>query len=86
MMHRLRQTDLVVRALGEDMVLLDLVSSRYLKLNASAAVVVGQLQQGEATTEELVHAVTSEFDVDTDLATTDVEALLKDMAGRGLLA
>ena len=83
-MMQLRQGDLTWQIAGDEVVVLDLAGSVYLKLNGSGRVLWEQL--AEPTTEpELVAALVDAYGIDTTLAETDVDAFLTDLRARRLL-
>lgn len=57
-------------------VVLDLEGSRVLALNATGMFVVKRIQQGFTALEDLVEALTAEFEVDTETARRDIDSLL----------
>ena len=71
--------------LGDDAVLLDLKAKRYYRLNESAASAFKALEAGEGR-EGAIARLLAEFDVDEAEATRAVDALLMDLAARGLVA
>jgi hypothetical protein len=83
-MMQLRQGDLTWQIAGDDVVVLDLAGSVYLKLNGSGRVLWEHL--AEPTTERrLVTALVDAYGIDESLAETDVDAFLVDLRARGLL-
>jgi hypothetical protein len=83
-MMQLRQGDLTWQIAGDDVVVLDLAGSVYLKLNGSGRVLWEHLAD-PTTKRELVAALVDAYAIDEALASTDVEAFLADLRGRGLL-
>ena len=79
-----RASDVVACDLDGGQALLDLKQSQYYRLNDTASVVWDALQAAR-TLDDLVHAVTQEFDVSADRCRPDVEALLRSMAQSGLV-
>ena len=79
-----RASDIVACDLDGGQALLDLKQSQYYRLNDTASVVWDALEAAR-TLDELVHAVTQEFDVSADRCRPDVEALLHSMAQTGLV-
>ena len=79
-----RRGDVIWRAVDDQVVGLDLQSSRYFSLNPSAAMLWDLLEQ-EMTAAELAEALTSYYGVEPEAAKKDVEALLAEMARSGLL-
>lgn len=81
---RLREDAVTWRLVGEEVVALDVDRSIYLGVNSSGAVVWTALAKG-ATRQELVALLLQEFEVGSEEATRDVDALLAEIAERGLL-
>jgi hypothetical protein len=71
--------------LGDEAVLLDLSAKRYYRLNESAAVVFRALEEGEGR-DGAIQRLTATFDVGESDAASAVDALLADLAARGLVA
>lgn len=71
--------------LGDDVVILGLRDSMYYGLNGVGAR-VWELLHTRRTRDELVEAIVSEYDVAADTAAADLDALLADLASRGLIA
>jgi hypothetical protein len=71
--------------LGDEAVLLDLSAKRYYRLNESAAVVFRALEAGEGR-DGAIRQLLATFEVDEAEATSAVDALLGDLATRGLVA
>ena len=57
-------------------VLLDLDGSQVLSLNDSGMCIVEHIRMGLETAEELVEALTAEFEVDAETARHDIDSLL----------
>jgi hypothetical protein len=81
---QLRQADLTWHVAGDEVVVLDLEGSVYLKLNGSARVLWERLATSCDET-ELVAAILQEYDVSEDRAAADVAAFLSDLRRRDLL-
>lgn len=81
---RLRQEDLAWSDVADEVVLLDLRSSRYFSAKGSGAVLMGFLVAG-ASTEELVAGLLDHYDVDRAAAEVDVQEFLADLQSRGLV-
>jgi hypothetical protein len=81
---QLRQSDLTWQVVGDDVVVLDLAGSVYLKLNGSGRVLWEMLGQ-PATEAQLVNALVSQYGIDEERATADVGQFLADLRARGLL-
>ncbi|MDB4883137.1 MAG: hypothetical protein JWL95_1903 [Gemmatimonadetes bacterium] len=71
--------------LGDEAVLLDLTGKRYYRLNETAAVVFRALEAGEGRT-GAIRQLLAAFEVEEAEATSAVDALLADLAARGLVA
>jgi hypothetical protein len=71
--------------LGDEAVLLDLDAKRYYRLNESAAVVFRALEAGEGR-DGAIRQLVAAFEVDEAEAASAVDALLVDLAKRGLVA
>jgi Coenzyme PQQ synthesis protein D (PqqD) len=83
-MMQLRQGDLTWQRAGDDVVVLDLVGSVYLKLNGSGRLLWETL--AEPTTERaLVAALMEHYGIDESRAAADVTAFLDDLRARGML-
>jgi len=78
-------TDVLAAHLGDEAVLLDLNGKRYYRLNESAAVVFRALEDGEER-EGAIRRLVAAFDVSESDASSAVDALLADLAARGLVA
>jgi hypothetical protein len=81
---RVRDQDLVWQELDGDVVILDLRTSRYLRVNETGAFLWRKLESGTSSG-ALVDALTAEFDVDEATASRDVAALLSTLGEHGLL-
>ncbi len=82
--HLVRDEGLAWQQVGDESVVLDLRSSLYYSGNAPGTVLWSRLVEG-ATTEQLVEALTAEFDVEPGRARADVLAFLEELRARGLL-
>lgn len=69
---------------GDSLVLLDLRTGKYLALSATAAAVWSQLEGGRAPA-EIAARIAGRFGVPVERAAADVEALLGQLAGAGLV-
>jgi hypothetical protein len=78
-------SDVLAAHLGDEAVLLDLSAKRYYRLNESAAVAFRALEEGEGR-DGAIRRLTATFDVDESDAASAVDALLADLAARGLVA
>ena len=81
---RLRQDAATWRDVDGEVVVLDLVASRYLGINGSGRVLWLALADG-ATESERTGALVREFGVPEDRARADVLAFVGDLRRRGLL-
>jgi Coenzyme PQQ synthesis protein D (PqqD) len=70
--------------LGDEAVLLELSARRYYRLNESAAVAFKALERGEGRS-GAIHGLLARFDVEEVQAARAVDALLVDLAARGLV-
>jgi hypothetical protein len=81
---RLRDKDLAWRTLDKETVVLDLRSSKYLSVNQAGGLLWTCLIEG-ATQEELVCALVDAFDIEDEVARTDVATFLAACEARDLL-
>ena len=81
---RLRSNGLSWVRLEDDIVILDLESSSYLKLNASGAVLWEALADG-SDRESLIEALVGRYELPRPNAERDVEAFLDAMRAKNLL-
>ena len=79
-----RSPQAMSRQLDDEVVILDVPSGRYFSLNAVGVVVWDRLAD-EATIDDLVDAVTAEFEVDPDTARSDIDGLVASLTEAGLL-
>lgn len=77
-------SDVLAAHLGDEAVLLDLSAKRYYRLNETAAVVFRALEAGEGR-DGAVRRLVAEFEVGDSDAASAVDALLADLAARGLV-
>lgn len=82
---RLRQDSLTWHVAGDDVVILDLEGSVYLKLNGSARVLWERLAES-ASEAELATALVQRFGIDEARANADVAAFIGELRRRDLLA
>jgi hypothetical protein len=80
-----RTEDVAWKQIDDEVVILDLRTSRYLRLNHSGALVWSRIVAG-ATREELVAALVRAYDIPPAVATADLERLLTELAERELLS
>jgi hypothetical protein len=78
-------SDVLAAHLGDDAVLLDLAAKRYYRLNETAAVVFRALESG-AGRDGAIRALVAGFEVGESDAAAAVDALLTDLAARGIVA
>jgi hypothetical protein len=81
---QLRQDGLTWHVAGDDVVVLDLQGSVYLRLNGSGRVLWERLAEG-ATEDDLAAALVGTYGIDLERATADVDGFLADLRQRGLL-
>jgi hypothetical protein len=81
---QLRQDRLTWHVAGDDVVVLDLGGSVYLKLNGTGRLLWERLAEG-ATEAELVAMLTDRFGIDGDRAEADVQAFVADLRRRELV-
>jgi hypothetical protein len=82
---RLRTTDLSARTIGGETIVLDLPSSQYFAITGIGSRVF-QLLAEEQTLDELVTAITAEYDVDEPTARRDVTTFVDRLRQAQLLA
>jgi Coenzyme PQQ synthesis protein D (PqqD) len=83
-MMQLRQAGLTWHVSGDDVVVLDLEGSVYLKLNGSGRLLWERL--GESCTDsELTGALIEQYGIGEERAATDVAGFLAELRRRGLL-
>ncbi len=80
----MREGAVTWRAVGAEVVALDLERSTYLGVNRTGAVVWPLLARG-ATRAELVDVIVARFDVDREQAAGDLADFLGGLASRGLI-
>lgn len=83
-MLKLRADDITWQTIDDEIVCLDLRTSRYLLVNATGSLLWPQLVEG-AELEELVDTLTRAFGLDQDTARRDATAFTELLGGRGLL-
>lgn len=81
---RLRSSDIVARELGDEVVILDMRSSKYLTVTG-AGTRLFELLADERTSEELVAAILDEYEVSPAVAEIDVAAFLTDLRAADLI-
>jgi hypothetical protein len=72
------------REVGDEVIVLDLDSSKYLRLNQSGAIMWPHLVSG-TTLEELISLLVETFDVPTDRARQDAGAFVAMCLERGII-
>jgi hypothetical protein len=82
---QLRQDGLSWHVAGDEVVILDLEGSVYLKLNGTGRVLWERLTS-PATEDDLVRALLAAYDIDKERATADVAAFVADLRQRDLVA
>jgi hypothetical protein len=81
---QLRQSELTWDVAGDELVILDLQGSVYLKLNGTARVLWERLTK-PCTESDLVAALVDAYEIDEQRAATDVASFLEDLRRRRLL-
>lgn len=81
---KLRDDDLSWRQVGDEVIVLDLRSNRYLSINPSGMALWEMLVDGSSPA-AMANRLASEFGVDQDQAEADVQAFVAMLSGRGLL-
>jgi Coenzyme PQQ synthesis protein D (PqqD) len=82
---QLRDAGLTWHVAGDDVVVLDLEGSVYLKLNGSARVLWERLAAQSSTEQELAAALVDTYGIDAERAAADVAGFVADLRRRGLL-
>lgn len=82
--HRVRHADITWREVDDEIVVLDLASSRYLALNGSGALLWRTLVDG-AEAEVLTEVLAGEFDISAQQAAHDVDAFLTQCHEMGIV-
>jgi hypothetical protein len=85
MTMQLRQSGLTWHVVGDDVVVLDLNGSVYLRLNGSARVLWEQLVE-PCTDADLAATLVERFGISDERGATDVAAFVGDLRARDLLA
>jgi hypothetical protein len=81
---KLKADRIAWRQIGDDVVVLDLRTSRYVTANASAGLLWRGLERG-ASREELIADLVREYEIDEATAATDVDEFLAECRERDLL-
>lgn len=71
--------DVLSREVGGELVLMQLANGYYFGLNAVGGLVWRMLEDSGATTSDLAAALTNQFDITVDQATSDVNELLEQL-------
>lgn len=79
-----KREDLIVKEMGEEIVLYDQEANQVHSLNATASLIFN-LCDGENSTEEIVEEMRSRFDIDEKTVLRDVERVLSELKKKGLL-
>jgi hypothetical protein len=83
-MMQLRQENLTWQVAGDDVVVLDLKGSVYLKLNGTGRVLWEALVEPR-TDSELVSTLVEKYGIEPERASADVAAFVEDLRGRDLI-
>ena len=83
-LFRLRKNGVSWRELDDQIVVLDLASSKYVTINGAGAVIWEHLVSG-ASVDDLVSVLVECFDIDHATARADTESFLDDLRQRNLL-
>lgn len=81
---KIRSEDLLWRTVGDEVVAIDLKSSRYLRVNSSGALLWRHLQQ-HASQAELLDALVDSYGLSREQAAGDLEAFLTMLSQNELL-
>lgn len=84
MTYRLRTDDLAWQQVENEIVCLDLATSRYLSINSTGAAIWALLVEG-AEIDALEAQLVSVFDVEPEVAARDASAFLSELVARGLV-
>lgn len=82
---QIRHGDVTWREVGDEVVVLNAATGKYLTLNASAKELWEQLDAG-TTRQAMVEGLVERHGIDRVRAEADVDAFVADIGGRGLLA
>lgn len=77
--------DVVARAVGDEMILLDLESGIYYTLNPVGALVWKGLE-ARSSFDDLLAAILADFEIDQETAASDIQSYVDDLTAQGLLA
>lgn len=81
---RLRADGLATRTLGDEIVVLDLRSSRYLSVTGVGVDIVSMLSE-DRTEDEVVSALLDRYDVEENVLRKDASSFLAQLRAAGLL-
>ena len=81
---RLRSSELSARALGGETIVLDLATSRYLRITGVGSRIFELLSE-ERSVDELVATIVAEYEVEAPVARRDIERFLVDLRTADLL-
>jgi hypothetical protein len=81
---RLRSIDIVTRDMGDEIVVLDMRSSKYFTVTGAGTRLL-KLLTDERTSEELMTVIVDEYEVDPAVAKRDVAVFVADMRAAGLI-
>lgn len=76
--------DVLVAHLSGEAVLLNLADKRYYRLNESAAFIWKALERGEKRN-DVITSIVNSYRVDAETASTQLDAVIRDFANKGLL-
>jgi hypothetical protein len=82
---RIRSQQLATRRVGDDLMVLDLRSSKYFTVGGSGAFILDLLRREDVSVEEIVQHVSGAFAVDAERARADTETFLRRLDEAGLL-
>lgn len=82
---RIRSQHLATRRVGDDVMILDLKSSKYFAVGGSGIVILDLLGDRDVTVDDIVRELTGSFAVDAERARADAEVFLHRLDAAGLL-
>ena len=82
--HLSASTDVMVRNVGDELVLLDLKTERYLGLDSVSAR-IWQVLTGGGSVQSAYETLLAEFDVDPERLRTDLEEFVQELVRFGLV-
>lgn len=81
----MRRSDAAMaRTVDDEVVILDVPSGRYFGLNDVGAL-IWDLLDGDHDRDAILDAITAEFDIDRPTAASDLDSLLAELTGAGLV-